>query len=254
MSAPSPMILVDREAKRLESHKKTQLCKFFAMGACSRGSDCAFAHGSGQLREQPDFSKTRLCADFVEFGRCSRGKLCTFAHGKYELRPGSSAKLGRPQRHTKQGHTSSEKIQAAAAAHALQALRVQQSLHERAALALMLQSACPRPEERMDSAVGPEKQMGCFLSSSKQVSLSRQTTWAGVETEPSGFSRGSSSSSTMSESAEHAAPKDDVMSWRCEKQDVQVRVKNTFIDVPDVEEDQPQIRKTRSLPHLSLQV
>ena len=50
-------------------HKKTQLCKFFAVGACTRGSNCAFAHGAAQLREQPDFSKTRLCADFIELLR-----------------------------------------------------------------------------------------------------------------------------------------------------------------------------------------
>ena len=30
--------------------RKTQLCKFFAVGACTRGSSCTFAHGSGQLR------------------------------------------------------------------------------------------------------------------------------------------------------------------------------------------------------------
>ena len=38
---------------------RTRLCKFFAIGACAKGSACTFAHGMGHLREQPDFSKTR---------------------------------------------------------------------------------------------------------------------------------------------------------------------------------------------------
>ena len=34
-----------KDLKRLEVHKQTRLCKFFAVGACTRGSKCAFAHG-----------------------------------------------------------------------------------------------------------------------------------------------------------------------------------------------------------------
>ena len=94
--AAQRIICDDIEAQRLQVHKKTQLCKFFAVGACQRGSNCAFAHGTSQLRQQPDYSKTRLCADFMELGRCAQGRDCKFAHGKRELRPGSAAKVGRP--------------------------------------------------------------------------------------------------------------------------------------------------------------
>ena len=65
--------------KRLEMHKKTRLCKFFAAGSCTRGNSCASAHGSCQLRDKPNLSKTRLCADFLEHGRCMRGEACSFA-------------------------------------------------------------------------------------------------------------------------------------------------------------------------------
>eukprot|EP00438_Fugacium_kawagutii_P001417 Skav211735 [mRNA] locus=scaffold7896:17820:23788:- [translate_table: standard] len=82
----------DKDVKRLAAHKQTRLCKFFAVGACTKGTACPFAHGVSHLREQPDFSKTRLCADFMEMGFCSQGDQCKFAHGKQELRPGSSAK------------------------------------------------------------------------------------------------------------------------------------------------------------------
>ena len=78
--------------------KKTRLCKFFAAGSCTRGNSCASAHGSCQLRDKRHFSKTRLCADFLEHGWCMRGEACSFAHGQQELRlrPDLAAKPGRP--------------------------------------------------------------------------------------------------------------------------------------------------------------
>ena len=84
--------------KRLEVYKKTRLCKFFAAGSCTSGNSCAFAHGSCQLRDKPNFSKTRLCADFLEHGWCMRGEACSFAHGQQELRlrPDLAAKPCRP--------------------------------------------------------------------------------------------------------------------------------------------------------------
>ena len=87
-----------KKVKRLEMHKKTRLCKFFAAGSCTRGNSCAFAHGSCQLRDKPNFSKTRLCADFLEHGWCMRGEACSFAHGQQELRlrPDLAAKPCRP--------------------------------------------------------------------------------------------------------------------------------------------------------------
>ena len=233
MLAPSPSD--DAHAKRREVHQKTRLCKFFTMGACTRGSSCAFAHGPEQLRDQPDYSKTRLCADFVQRGRCSRGQACPFAHGRNELRPGSAAKLGRPARSPRPGGIAPRAEETdAVALRALQTLRMQQALHEQAALKLMLCSAGARPSPQCTGKTDtfpPETQ-----------TFSRQTTWEGVETDPTNFSRVSSATSSASETVSvSAVPKD-----------VEVLVKNTFIEVKeDQDEDQDvSIRKTRSLPDL----
>eukprot|EP00931_Biecheleriopsis_adriatica_P015227 TRINITY_DN11761_c0_g1_i1.p1 TRINITY_DN11761_c0_g1~~TRINITY_DN11761_c0_g1_i1.p1 ORF type:complete len:307 (+),score=47.10 TRINITY_DN11761_c0_g1_i1:105-1025(+) len=66
--------------------KLTKLCRFYAQGTCDRGSFCTFAHTMDEVREQPDFSKTRLCHDFMKLGRCDAGSACKFAHGRKELR------------------------------------------------------------------------------------------------------------------------------------------------------------------------
>ncbi|CAK0819966.1 unnamed protein product [Prorocentrum cordatum] len=74
MSDPNPLFL------------KTKLCKFFAVGACSKGSGCKFAHGAGELSELPDFTKTQLCSSFLFFRACTAPG-CAFAHSPRELRP-----------------------------------------------------------------------------------------------------------------------------------------------------------------------
>ena len=67
----------EKDMKRLQVHKQTRLCRFFVVGACTRGEACTFAHGQDKLRQQPDFSKTRLCADFMERGSCAEGDRCS---------------------------------------------------------------------------------------------------------------------------------------------------------------------------------
>ncbi|CAE7207784.1 zfp36l2-A, partial [Symbiodinium sp. CCMP2456] len=178
MAAEKTQIMCDdSEARRLQVHKKTQLCKFFAVGACTRGSSCAFAHGAVQLREQPDFSKTRLCADFIELGRCERGRNCKFAHGRQELRPGSAAKVGRPG--LKGGVSAgapkvkAEVEEASAVVQALETLRKRQLHHECAAMNLMLQCALAGP---------PLAKGKSSKSELPETSFSRQTTWEGMET------------------------------------------------------------------------
>ena len=222
------------QVKRLEMHKKTRLCKFFAAGACTRGSSCAFAHGSCQLRDQPDFSKTRLCADFVERGRCMRGEACSFAHGKQELRPGSAAKLGRSAKGTPKAPSRAHASSTDVAWQALQTLQMQHSLHEQAALKLMFRSTSAwlpsQPEDKTADACPPEK-----------ISFSRQTTWEGLESEPASFSRESSAAS--------CAP--DVASLLALPEGIKVLVKNTFIEVTeDVDQEAKKISRTRSLPNL----
>ncbi|CAE7548332.1 Eci2 [Symbiodinium sp. CCMP2456] len=106
----------DEEVARRRLFKGTRLCKFFLAGCCSRGETCNFAHSVDDLKQFPDFSKTRLCEPFMKSGTCEQGTLacqqhcsninvsssgncvnCKFAHCRDELRPSyiSSAKSKR---------------------------------------------------------------------------------------------------------------------------------------------------------------
>eukprot|EP00931_Biecheleriopsis_adriatica_P099804 TRINITY_DN7455_c0_g2_i1.p1 TRINITY_DN7455_c0_g2~~TRINITY_DN7455_c0_g2_i1.p1 ORF type:complete len:214 (+),score=26.83 TRINITY_DN7455_c0_g2_i1:118-759(+) len=66
--------------------ESTKLCKFHAAGKCNRGETCTYAHSTEQVREQPNFCKTRLCAVFKRSGRCTQGAECKFAHGNGDRR------------------------------------------------------------------------------------------------------------------------------------------------------------------------
>mmetsp|Transcript_41433 Transcript_41433/g.92676 ORF Transcript_41433/g.92676 Transcript_41433/m.92676 type:complete len:352 (-) Transcript_41433:280-1335(-) len=87
----------EEEVARRKLFKGTRLCKFFLAGCCSRGEACNFAHSAENLRDCPDFSKTRLCEPFMKSGTCEQGSNCKFAHSRDELRPSylSSAKSRR---------------------------------------------------------------------------------------------------------------------------------------------------------------
>eukprot|EP00930_Biecheleria_cincta_P072427 TRINITY_DN59831_c0_g1_i1.p1 TRINITY_DN59831_c0_g1~~TRINITY_DN59831_c0_g1_i1.p1 ORF type:complete len:505 (-),score=78.73 TRINITY_DN59831_c0_g1_i1:56-1429(-) len=74
-------------APHQEAFRRTKLCKFDLLGACTRGDECAFAHGFESLRPQPDLYRTRICAHFLRSGRCDAGSHCRYAHSQGELRP-----------------------------------------------------------------------------------------------------------------------------------------------------------------------
>lgn len=63
---------------------KTRLCHFFSAGACTRGSDCSFAHDEAELVSQPNLLKTKLCKIYASTGVCDNAN-CRFAHGKHEM-------------------------------------------------------------------------------------------------------------------------------------------------------------------------
>jgi len=66
--------------------RKTQLCRFNAVGQCNRGQNCSFAHSPGELKTVPDLTKTSLCLAWQK-GRCPLAAAdCHFAHGSEELR------------------------------------------------------------------------------------------------------------------------------------------------------------------------
>mmetsp|Transcript_60447 Transcript_60447/g.141370 ORF Transcript_60447/g.141370 Transcript_60447/m.141370 type:complete len:551 (-) Transcript_60447:5-1657(-) len=66
---------------------KTQICRNWEVGKCTKAETCSFAHGAEEIVRpvQDGFFKTALCKYF-EDGNCSRGDACTFAHGEKELR------------------------------------------------------------------------------------------------------------------------------------------------------------------------
>eukprot|EP00931_Biecheleriopsis_adriatica_P062952 TRINITY_DN38047_c0_g1_i1.p1 TRINITY_DN38047_c0_g1~~TRINITY_DN38047_c0_g1_i1.p1 ORF type:complete len:378 (+),score=79.22 TRINITY_DN38047_c0_g1_i1:110-1243(+) len=65
---------------------KTQLCRYFAAGACRKGESCNFAHGKVELSHAPDLKKTALCEDFKK-GKCAlSADNCPYAHGQEDLR------------------------------------------------------------------------------------------------------------------------------------------------------------------------
>mmetsp|Transcript_34321 Transcript_34321/g.80297 ORF Transcript_34321/g.80297 Transcript_34321/m.80297 type:complete len:624 (-) Transcript_34321:104-1975(-) len=74
---------------RLRAFAKTKLCKFHLIGACTRGSDCKFAHSKNELLPQPDLTCTKLCKAILETGECTDPE-CSFAHRIEELRPTSA--------------------------------------------------------------------------------------------------------------------------------------------------------------------
>ncbi|CAK0893516.1 unnamed protein product [Prorocentrum cordatum] len=77
---------------------KTRLCNYYASGHCARGSDCGFAHGSGELRTAPDFSYTQQCRSFAKTGACGQGDACKFAHSWEQQRDWHCRGAGRGKR------------------------------------------------------------------------------------------------------------------------------------------------------------
>jgi len=69
-----------------DQFKKTVVCRFFLNNACTRGTNCNFAHNAVELREMPDLWKTAMCKQWKQ-GLCPfSNEYCSFAHGKHEFR------------------------------------------------------------------------------------------------------------------------------------------------------------------------
>jgi len=66
---------------------KTKLCKFHALGVCSKGQDCQFAHTQTEMQPLPDLFRTKLCKTLINTGACE-DSTCKYAHNKDQLRSG----------------------------------------------------------------------------------------------------------------------------------------------------------------------
>jgi len=75
----------NRTARLANQFLKTRRCIFWERGRCSRGPDCAYAHGDAELRGQPDLRMTSVCRRIVDYGHCEDPN-CSFAHSAEELR------------------------------------------------------------------------------------------------------------------------------------------------------------------------
>lgn len=84
--------VVDQSVGTLTEYEKTRLCKYFATGRCAHEEQCRYAHGIGEVRQPPDFFRTRLCVNFLRFGYCRAGGACSFAHRPEDLRSPSAAR------------------------------------------------------------------------------------------------------------------------------------------------------------------
>ncbi|CAE8615436.1 unnamed protein product, partial [Polarella glacialis] len=71
--------------QRTVMFSKTKMCKFFLLGACSKGVGCKFAHNKEDLSLLPDLSCTKLCKTLVSTGACD-DPICKYAHNRDELR------------------------------------------------------------------------------------------------------------------------------------------------------------------------
>eukprot|EP00930_Biecheleria_cincta_P026406 TRINITY_DN18615_c0_g1_i1.p1 TRINITY_DN18615_c0_g1~~TRINITY_DN18615_c0_g1_i1.p1 ORF type:complete len:659 (+),score=107.11 TRINITY_DN18615_c0_g1_i1:76-2052(+) len=81
-AVPLPPAVRRKQANQLV---KTQLCKFFQIGKCSKGESCSFAHDPAGLRAKPDLECTSMCKTFLASGNCQLPN-CRYAHDERELR------------------------------------------------------------------------------------------------------------------------------------------------------------------------
>mmetsp|Transcript_79143 Transcript_79143/g.245647 ORF Transcript_79143/g.245647 Transcript_79143/m.245647 type:complete len:172 (+) Transcript_79143:54-569(+) len=88
MSAP----MAAAQPSRNLQFSKTKMCRFELLGMCAKGTQCPFAHSTGELRPLPDLRCTKLCRELLQSGACSN-RNCSYAHSREELRKPSHEEL-----------------------------------------------------------------------------------------------------------------------------------------------------------------
>lgn len=244
--------------QRVELFKGTRICKFNAMGRCKRGRECKFAHGEAAVKEQPDFSKTRLCQEFIETGFCRDGERCKFAHGKADLRNrNETMPSGRAL------YKSSNDMTSLGMQELLQAvMQVRQpTTYEEAALKLLLRGASrfslgevPQQASVAEDCLFKEaspfsRQSTCFDDDSSLPAFSRNST------EESSFCQNMLEEASTGEASDRAYDVSEssvTSSPRHQASDVEmVMVKNTFIHIETQEETASRhLRRACSAPAL----
>eukprot|EP00930_Biecheleria_cincta_P095972 TRINITY_DN87856_c0_g1_i1.p1 TRINITY_DN87856_c0_g1~~TRINITY_DN87856_c0_g1_i1.p1 ORF type:complete len:267 (-),score=47.27 TRINITY_DN87856_c0_g1_i1:238-972(-) len=112
----------DMVSKQLQvngTFKKTLLCSFFARGACLRGKNCNYAHGTEEVRKKPNLLKISFCADFIEVGSCKKGFNCNFAHDTREFRGKVKSPLATAAAKLRSANQPPQKMSMSPKAHAI---------------------------------------------------------------------------------------------------------------------------------------
>jgi len=249
------------EDRRLEIFKGTRLCKFNAIGRCKRGLDCKFSHNNSDVKELPDFSKTRLCQQFMEQAFCKHGDRCKFAHGKEQLRirtetiPVDPVSYNAP---TDMASTGMREL--------LQAVFQERhtTSYEEAALNLLLRGA---PRFSLATGVPQRTSVGEDDFLDEAPPLSRQSTCIGEDCSVPVFSRNSTEDpfsdqitepefdweSKVSESSEVSSHVKQYAESEEVSMPEMIMVKNTFIHVETQDEAAPQhLRRVCSAPALRI--
>lgn len=96
------VVTMEINGKRLRNASEhllfhTKLCKFYPLGACTRGSNCAFAHDDKVLRKIPNLVKTCLCPELLMKNYCTSGDSCKYAHSSDDIRRVDDININEPK-------------------------------------------------------------------------------------------------------------------------------------------------------------
>ncbi|CAJ1358804.1 unnamed protein product [Effrenium voratum] len=196
-------------------------CKFFAAGACKRGTACAYAHGGQDSFSNSSNSNPKPSGR--KYGRDRKTRGSPIVEPEVESESHSPAAMS------------------------MAGLTLKHVSYEQAALKLMM-SFLPRP--RVPFPPMDQEDLDCKKGDDLDLPFSRQSTWEGVADSASSFSRLTTedepdSPTSPKEEPDMEAPArfgSETPLW-----DSEIQVKNTFVQMED--RSQVTFRRSQSAPY-----